>query len=231
MERIGSRNLLAGGIAGPILFIGAFTVLGAFRPDYDPMRMFVSLLSLSGDGWPMTLTFLVSGGLVIAGAVGIGRVVGSGVGSRWIPISIGIAGLGLVIAGFFPTDPVQGYPPGAPTVMPTSASAGAYIHVLAALLIFLFVPVAALIAARRFVIAGRSGWAVWSAAGGIVMLVANAVTSGSPGTAGLVPDVAGLLQRVSLITGFVWLASCSLHLWRSVPVAGGLAAVDRPADR
>jgi hypothetical protein len=231
VERIGSRTLLAGGIAGPILFIVAFTALGAVRSDYDPMRMFVSLLSLSDDGWPMTLTFLVSGGLVMAGAVGIRRVIQTGPGARWIPISIGLAGLGLVVAGIFPTDPVQGYPPGAPTVMPSSASTRAYIHVAAALLIFLFVPVAALIAARRFRLDGQPGWAAWSAASGVVMLVANAVTSGSPGTAGLVPDVAGLLQRVSLIAGFVWLALFSLRLLRSVEVAGhpgaGTGLVDR----
>ena len=113
---------------------------------------------------------------------------------------------GLVVAGFFPTDAVQGYPPGAPTVMPSSASPTAAVHLLAALLIFLFLPIAAVISARRLRADGRTSAAIGSAACGIVMLAANAVTSAQPGTAGLVPGVAGLLQRVSLIAGFAWLA-------------------------
>ena len=70
MGRVPTTLLLAGGVAGPILFTLAFIVLGAIRPGYAPMRQFVSLLSLSDDGWTMTLTFLASGCLVIAGAVG-----------------------------------------------------------------------------------------------------------------------------------------------------------------
>ena len=68
MGRIPTTLLLAGGVAGPILFTLAFIVLGAIRPGYAPMRQFVSLLSLSDDGWTMTLTFLASGCLVIAGS-------------------------------------------------------------------------------------------------------------------------------------------------------------------
>jgi hypothetical protein len=215
MGRIPTRVLLAGGVAGPILFIGAFTVLGATRRDYDPMRQFVSLLSLSDDGWPMTLTFLASGILVIAAAIGMRRVLHFGPGCRWIPVLVGLTGAGLVVAGLFPADPIQGYPPGAPLVMPASASAHAVIHLLGALLIFVLLPAAGLVAARRFAVDDRPAWAAYSAASAIVMLVANAVTSASPGSPGMFPDVAGLLQRVSLVAGFIWLAAFSRSLLRT----------------
>jgi hypothetical protein len=217
MGRIPTRVLLAGGVAGPILFIGSFMLLGATRRDYDPMRQFVSLLSLSPDGWPMTLTFVASGILVIAAAIGMRRVLQFGPGCRWIPLLVGLTGVGLVAAGFFPTDPLQGYPPGAPLVMPASASTHAVLHLLGALLIFVLLPAAGLIAARRFAVDQRPAWAAYSAASAIVMLVANALTSASPGSAGMVPDVAGLLQRVSLVAGFVWLAAFSgslLQTWQ-----------------
>jgi hypothetical membrane protein len=215
MGRVPTTLLLAGGVAGPIVFIVGFIVLGAIRPRYAPMRQFVSLLSLSDDGWTMTLTFLASGLLVIAGAVGIRRALRTGPGCRWIPRLTGLAGIGLVAAGIFATDPLQGYPPGAPTVMPSTASPSAAIHLLGALLIFLLLPIASFFAARRFVAEGQSGRAAYSVASGVVMLVANAVTSASPGTAGMFPDIAGLLQRVSLIAGFAWLAAFCLLLLRT----------------
>lgn len=214
MGRIPTRILLACGVAGPIVFVAGFLVLGATRRDYDPMRQFVSLLSLTADGWPMTLVFLVSGVLVIGAAIGLRRALEPGPGGRWIRIGVGLAGIGLVGAGLFPTDAIQGYPPGAPTVMPSTASPSAAIHLLAALLIFLFLPVAAVLAGRRFRREGQSAAAAYSVASGIVMVVANAVTSAAPGTAGLFPGLAGLLQRVSLIAGFAWLA------WFALEVAG-----------
>ena len=206
MPRIATSRLLACGIAGPIVFVAGFLAIGATRRDYDPMRHFVSLLSLTSDGWSMAAVFVASGILVVAAAIGLRRVLEPGSGDRWIPLGAGLAGAGLVLAGLFPTDAVQGYPPGAPTVMPSSASPTGAVHLLAALLIFLFLPIAGLVAARRLRALGRTTAAVGSAACGIVMLVANAVTSAQPGTAGLVPGVAGLLQRVSLIAGFAWLA-------------------------
>ena len=206
MPRIATSRLLACGIAGPIVFVAGFLAIGATRRDYDPMRHFVSLLSLTSDGWSMAVVFVASGILVVAAAIGLRRVLEPGSGDRWIPLGVGLAGAGLVLAGLFPTDAVQGYPPGAPTVMPSSASPTGAVHLLAALLIFLFLPIAALVAARRLRAEGRTTAGVGSAACGIVMLVANAVTSAQPGTAGLVPGVAGLLQRASLIAGFVWLA-------------------------
>ena len=215
MGRIPTRLLLACGIAGPILFIGAFAILGATRRDYDPMRQFVSLLSLSNDGWPMTLAFLASGILVIGAALGMRRVLRFGPGCRWIPALVGLTGVGLVVAGVFPADPIQGYPPGAPLVMPASASAHAVIHLSGALLVFVLLPAAGLIAARRFAVDDRPALAAYSAASAIVMFVANAVTSASPGSPGLFPDVAGLLQRVSLVAGFLWLAVFARSLLRT----------------
>jgi hypothetical membrane protein len=216
MPRIATSRLLACGVAGPIVFVGGFPPLGATRRDYDPMHHFVSLLSLTSEGWSMAAVFVISGILVVGAAIGLRRTLESGTGARWIPLGVGLTGVGLVLAGLFPTDAVQGYPPGAPTVMPSSASPTAAVHLAAALLIFLLLPIAALVAARRLAAEERTTAAVGSAACGIVMLVANAVTSAQPGTAGLVPGVAGLLQRVSLIAGFAWLAWFSFDRSRAI---------------
>ena len=52
--------LLIGGVIGPVLFVVVFLMEGATRPGYDPMRMFVSLLSLSDLGWQQIANFLSS---------------------------------------------------------------------------------------------------------------------------------------------------------------------------
>ena len=99
------------------------------------MRHPVSLLSLTDRGWIQVVSFLASGVLIILFAVGLRRVLMTGVGATWGPIAIGAAGLGLVIAGVFPPDPSFGYPQGAPPGI-ERASAAAYVHVVGALLFF-----------------------------------------------------------------------------------------------
>ena len=131
-----TRMLLTGGVVGPVLFLAVFTVLGAIRPGYDPMRMFVSLLMLSDGGWVQVASFLMSGLLILGAAIGLRRVLTPGPGCRLAPIGVGLAGVGLIVAGIFPTDPVQGYPPGTPLGLPLTASWHAVLHVLGALLFF-----------------------------------------------------------------------------------------------
>ena len=213
-----TRTLLTGGVVGPVLFVVVFTILGAGRPGYDPMRQFVSLLMLSDGGWIQVASFLVSGVLILGSAVGLRRALTPGPGCRLAPIGVGLAGLGLVIAGIFPTDPLQGYPPGTPPGLPLVPSWHAVIHLLGALLFFGGLPFASIVVARRFSSAGAVGWAIYSAASGIGMFVINASTGASPGTAGMFPDVAGLLQRVAIILGLAWLALLSLHFVREPAV-------------
>ena len=213
-----TRTLLTGGVVGPVLFVVVFTILGASRPGYDPMRQFVSLLMLSDGGWVQVASFLLSGLLILGFAVGLRRVLTPGPGCRLAPIGVGLAGLGLVIAGIFPTDPLQGYPPGTPPGLPLVPSWHAVIHLFGALLFFGGLPFASIVLARRFSAAGAVGWAIYSAASGLGMFVINAATGASPGTAGMFPDVAGLLQRIAIVLGLAWLAFLSLHFIREPTV-------------
>ena len=214
-----TRTLLTGGVVGPVLFVVVFTVLGAIRPGYDPLRMFVSLLMLSDGGWVQVASFLISGLLIVGAAIGLRRVLMPGPGCRLAPIGVGLAGVGLIVAGIFPTDPVQGYPPGTPLGLPLTASWHAVLHVLGALLFFGGLPFASIVLTRRFASHGAIGWAVYSAASGIGMFLFNLVTSASPGTVGMFPDVAGLLQRIAIGLGLAWLALLSLHFSRELATA------------
>lgn len=204
-DRSTTRWLLTGGVIGPVLFVVVLLVEGWTRASYDPMKMFGSLLSLGDLGWQQIANFIVSGLLVLAGAFGLRRVLTEGPGSRWGPRLVGLAGLGLILAGVFTTDPAQGYPPGAPLGMPTSPSWHGVIHLVASVFVFFGLPVAMVVMARRFRGEGsRSRWALYcwlSAVGVVVFLFATFAFT----------DVAGLLQRVAILLALGWVAQV---MWR-----------------
>jgi hypothetical membrane protein len=199
-ERSTARWLLTGGVIGPVLFVVVFLVEGAIRADagYDPMRMFISLLSLSDQGWQQIANFVVSGTLILGGAVGLRSVMREGPGSRWGPLLVGLAGAGMVLAGVFVTDPSYGYPPGAPLGPPTSPTWHGVLHALASVFVFFGLPVAMVVMARRFRGEG-SHWALYcwvSAVGVLAFLFASFAFT----------DVAGLLQRVAVLLALGWVA-------------------------
>ena len=204
-----TRRLLWGGVIGPVVFVVGFMLIGLLRADYDPMRQFVSLLSLTDDGWQQVANFLVSGTLILAGAAGWRRVVREGPGSRWGPILIGLAGVGLILAGLFVTDPAQGYPPGTPPGLPMASSWHGLVHQLGSTLVFLGLPIAMFVMARRFRGDG-SQLANYCRVSAVAMLIFFAAGFG-------LTDVTGLFQRISIVIAFAWVSRLSYELLGTAP--------------
>jgi len=206
------RRLLACGVAGPLLFIAVFLVEGATRAGYSAWRHYVSLLSLGELGWVQVASFLACGALVVCFAVGLRRVLSSGRGATWGPILLAVFGISLIGAGVFPTDPARGYPPGAPATI----SATGAIHMLISLFAFVSLPAACLVLARRF--AGDPAWRGWgpySVATGILVIVFFLATDV---VANLGPDSpTGLVQRITIVLGWGWIALLALKLLRGGP--------------
>ncbi len=201
------RLLLACGAVGPLLFIVVFLVEGATRPGYSAWHHFVSSLSLGEQEWMQIANFIICGVLVLCFAFGLRRVLYSGKGSTWGPILLGTLGLCLIGAGLFVTDPLLGYPPGALSTTTLHRA----LHVLLSLIAFTSLIAACFVLARRF--AGDPawrGWAFYSIATGILVAVffiaADAVASPDPNAP------AGLFQRLSIITGWGWIALFALRL-------------------
>jgi Protein of unknown function (DUF998) len=187
VNRIALRR--AGAAAGP-LFVAAFLAEGATRPAYDPLRQPVSALARGQRGWRQRANFAGAGGLLLAGAAGLGRRGGL----------VGAVAVGLLGAGAFRTDPIAGYPPGAAEVKTREGR----LHDLFGLPVFLGIPAAAFVEARR----SRGGWRLASAVSGAGMVIffvlAGAGFAGRP-----VPG--GLYQRISLGIGFGWLTALLLR--------------------
>lgn len=205
-----ARWLLAGGVIGPLLFIVVWLIEGATRPGYNAWRHFVSSLSQGQRGWRQIASFVLCGSFVLGFAVGLRRVLHPGKGATWGPLLLGLVGLGLIGAGLCVTDPVLGYPPGAPRRPTVHGS----LHVLLSLVVFAALPAACFVLARRF--AGDPawrGWAWYSRATAVLvvgfLLAADLVAA--------VPDPnapAGLLQRLSISAGWGWMALLAFRLLR-----------------
>jgi len=205
----GTRALLLCGIVGPPLFVATFLVEEATRPGYSWWRNYVSSLATGEGGWVQIANFLVWGALAIAFAVGVIRV-----GMVAPGILLFLYGAGLLVAGVFVTDPSLGYPPGAPA----EHTAHGAIHGLAGLAVFTLNAVTAFVATWHFARHARArGWAVYSAVTGIliVVLFIAATTVSVQDELGVLPNgPTGLIQRISILVGWTWIAAFAYRLRR-----------------
>lgn len=200
-------GLSAGTVAGPV-FVLAFLVQGAVRPDYQPLRQPVSSLALGPYGWIQAVSFIATGILVLAFAAALGPAVRNALGGRVstpaMIVLVGLVGIGLVGAGLFTTDPMGGYPPGTPVIVLAPTPRGTA-HNLFSTPVFTALPAAAGVMSYRFHRSGRSSMAMFSTAAAILFVAAFVLTSvGFSGWPPLAP-IGGLLQRLTLIIGFGWL--------------------------
>jgi hypothetical protein len=211
-----TRSLLRAGTAAGPLFVTVFLAEGARRADYRPSRHPVSSLSLGPNGWVQVANFSAAGTLFLASAAGLSRSRDAITGTRLVPALIGAAGLGLLGSAAFPTDPVGGYPPGTPDVPPVQ-SASMTRHSIAAIPVFLGLPVAALACAGRFGRAGHPWWAFYSAATAASTVVNLGLVGAGFSQAPRLADRAGLYQRASIITAFSWITAVSARALRPGP--------------
>ena len=195
--------LLCGAIAGP-LFVAAFLIEGATRASYDPLRHPVSSLAFGDSGWTQRTNFLITGLLTLAFAVGLRRALRTLGGSTWGPLLVGAYAIGLLGAGIFVADPMNGYPPGTPDKRLIYSVHGV-LHDLFSTLVFLGLPVACFVFGRWFAARGERGWAIYSAVTAVVFLGAFILSSAGFAQAEGLVDLAGLFQRVTLIAGLGWL--------------------------
>ena len=179
------------------------------RQGFDLRRHDLSLLSNGDLGWIQIASFVVTGLLAIAAAVGMRRALKSGPGRTWGPLLLGIFGLGYIGAGLFVPDPMNGFPPGTPNGMPSSVSWHSWMHLVSGSLAFLALIAACFVFARRFAGQGQRGWMAYSIITGILVLAAVVgISSGSQQAAVII----GFF--VSGVLGLAWIAALSLYLIR-----------------
>ena len=207
-----TKLLLMCGVIGSFLFTIVYLIEGATRPGYNAWHQAISLLSQSNQGWEQITNFIVCGLLIIAFAIGLRQTLRTGRGATWGPILLAAVGVGLIVAGVFVTDPAQGYPPGTPdgsTVHPTLL--GTIHFAIGTPAVFGLLPLACFVLARRFAEeTQQKGWAVYSVLTGVLMLaffVGFIIT-------GIHDGPAGLMERLSIMTGMAWIVLLATLLLR-----------------
>jgi hypothetical membrane protein len=108
--------LKAGILAGPLYVI--VSLIEVFSRDgFDPRRHAWSQLANGDFGWIHSANLIVSGLLVVAGAIGWRKTMRN---RAWAFLAV--YGLGMVVAGVFKADPGRGFPAGTPEIVPLSTS-------------------------------------------------------------------------------------------------------------
>jgi hypothetical membrane protein len=211
---LATRLLIAGGAIGPLLFIIVLLIEGATRPGYSAWHHYGSTLSLGPGGWVQITNFIVCGLLTLCFAIGLRQVFRTGKGAVWGPILLGVFGVALIVAGVFVTDPSQGYPPGTHTS--GLQTLHGTIHGIAGLVTFGSLAIAIFVLARRF--AGDphwKGWALYSLVTGVLVAVSfiAATVVSALDESGVFPgSPTGLVQRIGIIAGWVWIALLAIRL-------------------
>jgi uncharacterized membrane protein len=112
------------------------------------------------------------------------------------------------------TDPILGYP----TATPVTATLGGTVHNLASLIVFIVLPAACSVMARRFAHSAWRGWAVYSIVTGVlaivfVVLCFVTVSAADGPDGGASP--AGLLERIPTVVLGLWQTLLALRLLRT----------------
>jgi len=194
-----TRRLLRVGAAATILFLVLLGVQGALRAGYDPVYHTGSELSLGGLGWIQILNFVQMGLALVGFAVALGRALHTPAAAALLAF----AGLALIAAGVFVTDPVRGFPPGVRA--PAQASWHGQVHDLTGPVMMLALFAACVVVLPRL----RGPWRRYTLLTAVAGLGLTAATVGAWQS-----DAAytGLVQRALILLYWTWIALLGLHL-------------------
>lgn len=204
-----TRSLLGYGVLAGLFYVIASVIEGLVHHDegFRFTRDDWSLLAAGSNGWVHQAVFILSGAMVVATAVGVGRAMSS----RWAGRLIAIYGIGLAAAGIFAADGTGNYPVGSSDHGDISGHGMG--HLLGAMIGFVAVIAATFVVAAEQSRSGRSGAALASRATGTIFLLGFVgVATGSTASA----IVLGFTFAVVIM--WVWLAALSVQLFKEVLV-------------
>ncbi|MFE9559607.1 DUF998 domain-containing protein [Streptomyces sp. NPDC006487] len=185
-------------VASPLWAVVSLTQ-AASREGFDITRHPLSALSNGSLGWLQITNFLLAGTLLAIGATGLRRALRGTPGSTWAPRLVRIAGIGMIAAGAFVMDPVDGFPLGAPSVETATLTWHSYAHFAAGSITFTSLIAACYVLGRHFGRAGNRRYAIGSRVAGTALLIGNgwAMAGGRAGT---------LTLAVGAVTALLWVS-------------------------
>lgn len=204
-----TRSLLGWGVVAGPFYLTVGVVQGMNREGFSFWEHALSLLMLGEGGWAQSANLIVTGMMVLAAAAGFIRGMSSRGGARTSGLLVGLYGVAMIGSGIFPPDPVDGFPDPASTAASTISG---LMHLALGGVGFLALAAAALATAGWLTRQEEGEGAAWSRLAGVVVLVAflggAALSSGPAGV---------VLLWTAVVTGWVWLATTSIRLYKKVP--------------
>ncbi|MDI2125472.1 DUF998 domain-containing protein [Yinghuangia seranimata] len=198
------RLLTAGALAAPVWAVVSLTQ-ALTRNAFDLTRHPLSALANGSLGWIQITNFLVSGTLFIAGSVGLRRALLGTPGATWVPRLVMTAGIGMMAAGIFRMDPMDGFPAGTPSGTPDTQSWHSNLHMVSGMLSFTALAAACFVLARHHSRAGRPRTAIASRTAAAALIAGNAwALSGAPAGA--------LTMAVGVTTAMTWISTTAFRL-------------------
>jgi len=198
------------GILAPAIFVGVFTVEGVLRSGYDPLKMYISALSLGNRGWLQISNFIVLGLLLFIFTLGLSKEFQTGKASRGGIITLYIISVLFFISGPFVMDPTE-----TPT---DQMSVHGLIHGISGGIVFLLMPIIIFIFLRRFF--SDNNWQSfrwWTLILGVIEATGVTIftyVSKIPVEQNTYINYFGLFQRIALIPFMVWVFIFGIEMLR-----------------
>jgi hypothetical protein len=204
------RQLAWAGIIGPALFVGIFMLEGWVRPGYEPLKMYVSALSLGSRGWIQIVNFVVFGLLFLVFTRAVAAEFQSGKASRGGILLLTILAICFLLSGPFVMDPAS--------IPQNQMTFHGTLHGIFGAIVFLLMPVSCFVFLRRF--REDPEWQFlqwWTLALGIIItaaVVLQTFATKLPDTQNLFTNWLGLIQRTAIIAFMIWLFIFALGILR-----------------
>jgi hypothetical protein len=198
------------GILAPAIFVGVFSIEGALRNGYDPLKMYISALSLGNRGWIQISNFLIFGFLLFIFTLGLSKEFQTGKASRGGIITLYVISALFFISGPFVMDPTE--------TPADQMSVHGLIHGLSGGIVFTIMPITIFIFLRRFVSdANWQSFRWWTLILGIIEALGVVVftyVSKIPIEQNAYINYFGLFQRIALIPFMVWVFLFGIEMLR-----------------
>lgn len=159
-------------------------------------------------GWIQRANMILSGVMVIAAAVGFGRAMRETPAARRAGALLGVFGVGMVVSGVFPPDPMAGFPVGAAS---DQATISGLLHLAFGAVGFICLAAATFAVAAWMDLCAQA-WGRYSRVSGFAVAV------------GFVAGAVLATQRlgvaflwVAVLAGLAWLTAASMFAYRTVP--------------
>ncbi len=206
-----TRSLLGWGVLAGPFYVAVSLAQATTRRGFDVTRHEWSLLANGPGGWLQMTNLVLTGLMVLAAALGFRRVMRTGTGARWVPRLLAVYGVGLIVAGVFRADPMNGFPVGTPDGPPAHPTLHGTLHIAGGGIGFLALVTATWLLAKRFRQDAHRCQAWFARATGAAFLVAFAgIASGAASPA------LNIAFTAAVVLTWAWLSLTSAHHYTRV---------------